>query len=206
LGAAPPSAAVRKHHERQQNLGASSSSEEEHRLGISCPAYAAKTTLEDSANVWQRIYAPPEEAPPSPTIVQKEPATWGCGLDASPVSVHSDITDTEETAPTRNNPFYNIRRYAASCGVVEEEEHPFDEVDSNACAPRPAPRSQASIQRTSFGCGVPEFVRSINLTHKGEEELRGHNVVTNEHKEIRPRCECVKCSVTNMYANLLAKK
>jgi hypothetical protein len=44
----------------------------------------------------------------------------------------------------QHNPFYIIRRYA-TCGLVQEdEEHPFDEVDSTACAPRPV----ASTRRT----------------------------------------------------------
>jgi len=207
LGVAPPPFCLQKHQEQKDALGASSSSDEEHRLGISCPAYATRSTLEDAAGVWKRIYAPPVEAPPSPTIVQKERATWGCGLDADAVSVNSDITESEAPAPTHQNPFYNIRRYGMSCGAAEEaEDHPFDEVDSDACAPRPA-RPQAPARKTSFGCGVPELVRSINLSHNSnEEELLGHNVVTNEDKPFRPRCECVKCSVTSMYANLLAKK
>lgn len=202
LGAAPPPASVKKQQEQEQKqaLSSSSSSEDEHRLGI-CPTYAAKSTLKDATDVWKRIYAPPEEAPPSPTIVQKSRATWGCGLDASPVSVNSDISESEAVAPTHHNPFYNIRRYAASCGVLEEEDHPFDEVDSDVCAPRPA--RQAPEQTTSFGCGVPELVKSFNLSHKdNKEELLGHNIVS---KPARPRCECVKCSVTNMYASLLAK-
>lgn len=205
LGATPHPASVKKHHEKA--LGASSSSEEqeEHRLGITCPSYAAKSSLEDAADVWKRIYAPPEEAPPSPTIVQKSRATWGCGLDASPVSVNSDITESEAVAPTRHNPFYNIRRYTASCGVVEEEDHPFDEVDSDVRAPRPI-RPPAPVRQTSFGCGVPRLIGSINLSHKdNKEEVLGHSVVNNEEKKVRPRCECVKCSVTNMYANLLSK-
>ena len=206
LGAAPPCGAVQEQLKQKQVLDSSKSGEEESRLGISCPAYATKSTLEDAADVWQRIYAPPVEAPPSPTVVQKSRATWGCGLDASPVSVHSDITESDAVVPTQHNPFYNIRRYA-TCGVVhEEEEHPFDEVDSNACAPRPT-RERKSMQKTSFGCGVPELVRNINLSHKtNSNELLGHDVVTNEEMLARPRCECVKCSVANMYANLLAKK
>jgi hypothetical protein len=139
--------------------------------------------------------------------VQKERAIWGCGLDASPVSVHSDITESDAVVLTQcRDPFYNIRRYA-TCGIVQEENHPFDEVDSDVCAPRPT-REIAAVKPTSFGCGVPELVRGINLSHKAEsEELLGHNVVTNEtNPSTRPRCECVKCSVTNMYANLLAKK
>ena len=195
---------VKKQRKQQEDVDSSSSGEEEYRLGISCPAYAAKTTLEDAVDVWKRTYAPPVDAPPSPTIVQKSRATWGCGLDASPISVKSDITESD--VPTCNNPFYNIRRYAASCGAVEEEEHPFDEVDSNVCAPRPL-RPQAPERRPSFGCGVTEIVQCINMAHKKDErELLGHSVVTNEKKPVRPHCECVKCSVTNMYVNLLAAK
>lgn len=210
LGAAPPPASVQKQQEEAQEVNASSSDEEEHRLGISCPAYAAKASLEDAADVWKRIYAPPSEDPPSPTVVQKSNATWG--LDASPVSVHSDITESEAAAPAPTHipiPFYNIRRYTSCGGVAEEDEdHPFDEVDSNACAPRPV-RPAVVKRETSFGCGVPELVRSINLSHrdtKEEESLLGQAVISNEAKPVRPRCDCVKCSVTNMYANLLAKK
>jgi hypothetical protein len=206
LGAAPPCAAVQEQMKQEQAADSSESVENEPRLGISCPAYATKATLEDASNVWQRIYAPPAEAPPSPTVVQKSRATWGCGLDASPVSVDSDITESEAVVPTQHNPFYNIRRYA-TCGMVQErEEYPFDEVDSNACAPRPA-HEGGSTQTASYGCGVPDLVRSINLSHKVKnDEILGQEVLTNEEESARPRCECVKCSVTNMYANLLAKK
>jgi hypothetical protein len=164
----------------------SSSSEDERRLGISCaPVQMAQTTLEDAADVWKRIYAPPEENLPAPTLVRKQKSPWGCGLDASPLSVKSDITESEVGAEN-TNPFYNIRRYT-SCGVVQEEDHPFDEVDSNKCAPR----RQPPVRSASFGCGVPEMVRS-SLHHQDRVSRR--------------RCECVKCSVTNMYSNLLSKK
>ena len=163
----------------------SRSSEGERRLGISCaPVQITQATLEDAANVWERIYAPPKEALPSPTPVQKSRSPWGCGLDASPLSVNSDISESE--AGTDPNPFYNIRRFT-SCRVVEEEDHPFDEVDTNKCVPKQPPPASSD----SFGCGVPELVRS-SLYHKNSAR--------------RPRCECVKCSVTNMYANLLLKK
>lgn len=98
--------------------------------------------------------------------------------------VNSDISESEAGADP--NPFYNIRRYT-SCGVVKEEDHPFDEVDTNKCAPKQPP----PVRSDSFGCGVPELVRS-SLYHKDSAS--------------RPRCGCVKCSVTNMYANLMSKK
>jgi hypothetical protein len=173
---------------REDNLKlskSSNSSEGECRLGISCaPVQISQTTFEDAADVWKRIYAPPEEALPSPTPVRKLRSPWGCGLDASPLSVNSDISEPETGADS--NPFYNIRRYT-SCGVVEEEDHPFDEVDTNKCAPKQPPPARSD----SFGSGVPEFVWR-SLYHK--------------HSASRPRCECVKCSVTNMYADLLSKK
>lgn len=83
---------------------------------------------DDDHEVWdkedkvrQQIYAPPIEFPPFPTVV--------CGFDASPASIHSDITKSYAMVPTQYNPFHDLRRYT-TCGVVyEEEEHPFDEED-----------------------------------------------------------------------------
>ena len=80
--------------------------------------------MKDAADVWKRI-------------VQKQKSPWECGLDASPLSVKSDITKSEVGADNANQ-FYNIRRYT-SCGVVQEEDHPFDEVDSDKCGPRRQP-------------------------------------------------------------------
>jgi hypothetical protein len=52
------------------------------------------------------------------------------------LSVNSDISKSEAGADP--NPSCNIR-WCTSCGVVEEEDHPFDEVDTNKCAPKQPP-------------------------------------------------------------------
>jgi hypothetical protein len=96
--------------------------------------------------------------------------------------VNSDISKSEAGV----DPFYNIGWYT-SCGSVKEEDHPFDEVDTNKCGPKQPP----PVRSDSFGCGMPELVWS-SLYHKDSAS--------------RPHCECVKCSVTNMYANLMSKK
>ena len=107
----------------------------------------------------------------------------------SAVSIHLPFP-SRVTLPNRRlapiMQFYNIRRYT-SCGVVQEEDHPFDEVDSNKCGPR----CQPPVRTASFGCGVPEMVRG-SLQH--------------QDRVSKPCCKCVKCSVTNMYSYLLSKK
>jgi hypothetical protein len=67
----------------------------------------------------------------------------------------------------QHNPFYNIRRYAACEIVQENEEPPFDEVDSkNACAqPRPAREGGSTQNYFVWVRRVTDLVRSINLSH-----------------------------------------